>query len=179
MENNEKKKKTFLEVENRFRIMEERFKIIMWIDFPPTPSNNTQWAEWKILFKHTKTASIYNLKVLFCSVAFNLIRKPKYPGTHLEGSSVRSFFSHLGFTPVTAVGGLSLSREWRNGEDSRWTTKEMMVDSLSVLSSLSSSSSLLCSSGGAAQGLPTKAFQSHRGSISSPKPFMSIGTSAA
>lgn len=43
-----------------------------------------------------------------------------------------------------------------------------MMDSLSVLSCLSSSSSLLCNTGGAAQGLPTKAFQSHWGSISSP-----------
>lgn len=87
----------------------------------------------------------------------------------LRGAQWGVFF-HLGFTPVTAGGGggVSLSRELRNGEDSRWTTKEMMVDSLSVLSSLSSSSSLLCSSGGAVQGLPTKAFQSHRGSISSP-----------
>lgn len=34
---------------------------------------------------------------------FSLIRKLKYRGAHVEGSSVRSFF-HLGFTPVTAVG---------------------------------------------------------------------------
>lgn len=41
-----------------------------------------------------------------------------------EGSSVRSFW---GFTPVTAEGGgLSLSEEWLNSYDSRWTTKETL-----------------------------------------------------
>lgn len=53
-------------------------------------------------------------------------------GDTRQGSVESFFFSPFGVHTCDCRGegtrGLSLSREWRNGQDSRWTTKEMMVD---------------------------------------------------
>lgn len=124
-------------------------------------------VKWQNI-KKLQVVYIYDLKVLFCSVVFNSIRKLKYQGTHLEGGSVRRVF-HLGFTPVTAAGWVGDKLVKRMAERLRQQKDNKRDEgALSILPCLSSSSFLPCSLGGAVQGHPTKAFQSHWKSISSP-----------
>lgn len=96
------------------------------------------------------------------------------------------FFSPFGVHTCDCRGegtrGLSLSREWRNGQDSRWTTKERMVDPPSLCPVLPfilvispvQSGMCVCRSG-----TPHKAFSITLREHLFPEPFMFICTSAA